>query len=142
MARLEFDIPDEFSFSTDVPVLIGHVNRGDHLGNDSLVGLLNEARLRFLAAREFEEFRSSGPLVVNADLAVSYKSEARYGETLRIEVAAMGFHRVGYDIVYRVSTRGDGRLVALARTSHILVDRETQRVTSVPAGFLDALDPD
>lgn len=140
MARLTIDLPEEFSFSTEVPVLISHINRGDHLGNDSLVGLLNEARIRYLQARQFNEYRVQGPSIVNADLAVSYKSEAHYGETLKIEVAAAGFHRVGYDIVYRVTSVEDGRLIALARTSHILIDPESRRVTAVPAGFLAPLE--
>lgn len=139
MARLTIDLPEKFEFSTEIPVLIGHINRGDHLANEALVGLLNEALQRFLAERPAAGSVQHGLMAVNADLAVSYRSESHYGDMLRIEVAATGFHRVGYDIVYRVTALADQRLVALARTSHVLVDLETRRAASAPASLLAAL---
>lgn len=142
MTRIDIDIPDRFDFATELPVMIGHINSGNHLANENLVALLNEARVRFLAERRFNELHPrEGLLVVNADLAVSYRSEAHYGETLRIEVGVTGFQRVSYGLVYRVSCRDDQRLVALARTGHVVIDLQTRRAVDIPPEFRRALDP-
>lgn len=139
MARVDIELPDKFGYSTELPILIGHINRGDHLANEALIALLNEARVRFMADRGVHEFRESGALFVNADLAVIYKSEAKYGESLLIELAASGFHRCGCDIVYRVSDAGSGRLVALAKTAHIVFDAEKGCAMTAPTELRELL---
>lgn len=141
MARIIIDLPERFDFVVDLPIFIGHINRGDHLGNDAMIGFLNEARVRFMAARGVPEFRADGALFINADLAVSYKSEGRYGETLRIEVGVSEFHKYGCDIVYRVSERDSGRLIALAKTAHLVFDAALGRPVLAPPELRERLLP-
>jgi len=43
MARVKIDLPEEFIFSTEIEVRIGDVLAGRHLGNHSLIAMLNEA---------------------------------------------------------------------------------------------------
>jgi acyl-CoA thioester hydrolase len=132
MSRVQIDLPEQFSFCVELPVMISHVNRGDHLGNDQLIGLLNEARIRFMAAKQVNEYHEKGHLFVNADLAVVYKSEARYREMLKIEMAASQFHKYGCDIVYRVTEKISTRPVAYAKTAHIMLDPDTGKPTEAP----------
>ncbi len=140
MARIEIELPDSFPFSTDIAVMVDHINAGSHLGNDSVVRLLNEARARYLRHCGLAESDSQrGLAFVNADMGISYRSEAFYGEVLRIAVAAVGFHRCGFDLVYRMSETGSGRLVTLAKTAHILVDTVARRAQAEPAGYFDPL---
>ncbi len=139
MARVTIDLPEHFQFATDVPVMTGHVNSGNHLGNDSLLSLLNEARARYVRSRGLLEYdRERKLMLVNADLAIVYQSEGRYGEQLHIEVAAYHFHRCGFDLVYRVTAQ-QGRSVALAKTAHILIDPASGAALSEPAGYFDCL---
>ena len=49
MARLQFELPTQFIFSTDIPIYISHVNQGGHLDNAQLLTLVSEARVRFFA---------------------------------------------------------------------------------------------
>ncbi len=139
MARVTIEMPEHFGYATELPVLIGFINRGDHMANEALVALLNEARGRFMADRGVQEYRASGQLFINADLAVVYRSEARYGETLRIEVAGCDPHKYGCSIVYRVTERDTGRLIAEARTGHLLFDPASGRPVPVTEGFLAPL---
>lgn len=132
MARVEIELPESFPFSVELPILISHVNRGDHLGNEHLIALLNEARLRFMDNQGVAEFQDEGYLFVVGDLAVIYKSEGKYGETLRIEVAVQGFHKYGCDIVYRVTESLSGRLVALAKTAHLVFDADAGKAVLIP----------
>lgn len=122
MARVSIEIPDQFNFSIELPVFIGHINRGDHLGNDALIGFLNEARIHFMAAHGVDEYQQHGHMFINADLAVVYKSEGRYGDTLKIEVAVSAFHKYGCDVVYRITEAETGREIAIAKTAHLVFD--------------------
>lgn len=117
----------------DVP--IAFINRGNHLGNDSLVSCLNEARLAYMKAQLGHPYTVDGAAMINGDLAVEYRSEAYHGDRLRIEVGAMDFHKYGCDFVYRVSCLSDGRIVALAKTGMLLFDFDAKRLVEAPADF-------
>lgn len=139
MARVVIDLPEQFDFAIELPIYISHINRGDHLGNDALIGYLNEARIHFMAARGFDEYRPQGYAFVNSDLAVSYKSEAHYQETLKIEVAAAEFHKYGCDIVYRVTDAASGRLIAEAKSAHLIFDPIKSKPVLAPPSLQEKL---
>lgn len=137
MARVRVTVPDHFGFSMEMAVPIAFINRGNHLGNDSLVSCLNEARLAFMQARFGDPYTVDGAAMINGDLAVEYKAEAYHGDRLRIEVAANDFHRYGCDFVYRVSCVGDGRVVALAKTGMLLFDFDKKKLKEAPPAFFE-----
>lgn len=139
MARVTIDIPERFQYRVELPIMLSRINRGDHLGNDSLVAFLNEARVQFMTARGVPEYSEGGATMINADLAVIYKSEARYRERLLIEMAAQDFHRYGCDIVYRVIEARSERLIALAKTAHLHYDPEAGSLRESPADFREKL---
>lgn len=140
MSRVSIYLPEHFSYSTEIPLMVDHINSGNHLGNDSLITLINEARARYTRHCGFLEYdRKSGLMMVNADLAMVYHSEGRYGETVVIDVAATDFHRCGYDLVYRVSEKASGRAIASAKTAHILIEAASGKTLSEPAGYFDCL---
>ena len=60
MARVKLQLPEAFTFSTDLDVRVSDVNYGNHLGNDRMVTLLHEARLRFLTHHDFAELNIGG----------------------------------------------------------------------------------
>ncbi|MCB1616327.1 MAG: thioesterase family protein [Pseudomonadales bacterium] len=135
MARIEIKLPEKFTFSTDMVIPVAFINRGDHLGNDSLVSCLNEARIRYLATVLDKDCQVNGFTMINADLAVNFRSEAYYGEVLRIEVAASDFGRYGCDLVYRVTEKKSGRLVAEAKTAMLCFDFQAKKLVLAPEGF-------
>lgn len=138
MARVTVAVPEEWDFAMEMDIPIAFINRGNHLGNDSLVSCLNEARLAFMRARFGHPYSVDGAMMINADLAVEYKSEAYHGDRLRIEVAADDFHKYGCDFVYRVSCMADGRLVALAKTGMLLFDFDRKKLKKAPPAFFAA----
>lgn len=131
MARIEISLPEYFPFQTGLDIYIGHINRGNHLGNESLLSLLNEARVRFVAERSKRYPALAELNWINADLGICYKSEARHGEHLTIAIAARDFHRRGCDYIYRV-TAADGRLVAIAKTAMLVFDYASQCLAEAP----------
>lgn len=135
MARVEIDIPEKFHFSTEVTVLIQHINIGKHLANEQLLALLNEARIRYMSSLGDAVFGPIPRPFINADLAIIYKSEAFYGDVLTIEVAAQDFTKYGCDFVYRVIRKSDHAIIALAKTAMLQIDKDTGKLKPVSENF-------
>lgn len=135
MARVKIELPKLFDFDTEVQVSINDINAGGHLGNHSLVAILNEAHLRFLEAKGFPETVIDGRAFINSDLAIVYRSQAYHRDVLRIEVAIANFHEYGCDILYRVTNKQTGKQVAVARTGMLFFDYERNKIAEVPERF-------
>jgi acyl-CoA thioesterase FadM len=103
MARIKIDLPDKFDFSTDIRVYINSINYGGHLGNDSLLSLIHEARIRFLNHHGFSESDIDSVGIIMVDTVILYKSEGFYGDVLTFEVAVSDIGKVGCDFFYRIT---------------------------------------
>jgi acyl-CoA thioester hydrolase len=140
MARVKLDLPETFDFTTEIPLRIGDINYGGHLGNDAVLSLLHEARVQFLRANEFSELDVDGAGIIMADSVIVYRSEAFYGETMVVDVAVNDFARVGCDILYRISDKDSGREVVRAKTGIVFFDYETRKAMAVPQAFKTLFD--
>ncbi|RPH29673.1 acyl-CoA thioesterase, partial [bacterium] len=109
MPRTKLPLPASFQFSTDIPVRITDINYGGHLGNDSLLSLMQEARLRFLRQYAYSEKDVEGRGIIMLDAVVLYRSEAFYGDVLRIDVAVTDVGTHGCDLVYRITQKDSGK---------------------------------
>jgi YbgC/YbaW family acyl-CoA thioester hydrolase len=135
MARVKLDLPERFDFSTEIPVRINDINYGGHLGHDSVLSLTHEARIRLLRKYGFTEMDIDGSGVIISDVAIVYKSEAFYGETLSIEVAICDFSKYGCDFVYKITEKETRREIARAKTGIVFFDYENRKVAPVPEKF-------
>lgn len=136
MARVTIELPATFAFSTDLEVRIEHINRGNHLGNDSMVSYLNEARVRYMN-EEINSAKDNNIWMINGDLAVCYKSEAFYGEVLHIQLATGDFHKYGFDLFFRVTEKNSGREVVHAKMGMLLFDAINRKLVQ-PEGGVEA----
>ncbi|HET7775108.1 MAG TPA: thioesterase family protein [Azospira sp.] len=136
MARIQIDLPEQFRFSTEIPLYIGHINYGGHLDNALLLTLVSEARVRFFKSLGYTELDVEGVGIVVADAAVQYKAEAFHGETMVLEMAPMEFNKYGCDLVWRMSDRDSGREVARGKTGILFFDYGPRKVARVPEAFL------
>jgi len=139
MARVAVELPEHFPFSTDIPVRISDINYNNHLGHDSIITLIHEARVRFLNAHGFTELDIEGFGLVMTDLAVIYKAEVFYGEVLTIEVTIQAFTKYGFEFVYRITNKAAGTEVARAKTGVLIFDYGKRKVLAVPKGFKSAM---
>ena len=135
MPRVRVPLPDSFPFSTSLTVRVCDVNYGGHLGNDAVLSLLQEARVRYLREHGYSEKDVEGVGIIMTDAVVVYASQAFPGEALRIEVAADDVARVGCDFVYRITECSGGREVARAKTGIVFFDYATNKVSTIPDGF-------
>ncbi len=138
MDKVKIDQPEEFEFCTEIEVRMADVNAGGHLGNHCLVALLNEGHLKYMQFKGFPEIMVDGRAMINADLAVIYKSEMFYGNVLAIEVAAANFDRYGLDILYRVTNKSTGKVSAVAKMGMLFFDYAERKIAEVPQRFKQA----
>ena len=59
MARIKIELPEKFIFSTEIPLRISDINYGGHLGNDAVLSIAHEARIRFFNKHGFKEIDKS-----------------------------------------------------------------------------------
>ncbi|WP_282338570.1 thioesterase family protein [Pseudomonas sp. PS02288] len=136
MARLILDFPeDQHCFSTQLTVRITDINGANHLGNDSMISMISEARARFLFEYGIGESRADGGGIIVTDLATTYKAEAHARDQLLFEVGVMDFNRYGGDITFRITRPADGRLIAMAKSGFVFFDYRQSRVVAMPEAF-------
>lgn len=137
MVRTKLELPERFDFSTEISVRIENVNYGGHLGNDSLLSLVHEARLRFLGSHGFTEADVGGVGIIMVDTIVIYKSESFYGDILRFEVAVGNVGKAGCDFFFRITNIATGKDVAHAKTGVVFFDYGARKVAPTPCEFLE-----
>lgn len=135
MARIRIRLPDSFAFSTEIALLLSHINYGNHLDNAQLLGVISEARVRFLKSLDYTELDIDGLDIIVADAAVQYRSEAFHGEVMVVEMGATDFHEHGCDLIWRMRDKASAREVARGKTGIVFFDYELRRKATVPAGF-------
>ena len=99
MARIKIDLPGSFPFSTSFPVRITDLNYGSHVGNDTILSYIHEARVRFLHSLGYTELDMEGAGLIMSDVAIVFKKEIFYGDEIILSVAAMDLTRAGFDLV-------------------------------------------
>ena len=132
MARVKVDLPITFLLTVELPVRITDLNYGAHLGNDALLSLLHEARVRLLLHLGTSEFDAATRLgFIMVDVAMEYKGEAFYGDVLRIQLAATDVGKYGFDVVYHVHNQA-GKEIARAKTGMLCFDYNTHKLRGLP----------
>ena len=122
-------------FKTEIPIRITDINYGGHLGNDSLLSIIHEARVRFLKYFNYSESNIEGSAIIMTDAAIQYKSESFYGDELSIEIGVMDFSKIGCDIVYRITNSDSNKVIAIAKTGIVFYDYQNKKVVVVPDEF-------
>jgi acyl-CoA thioesterase FadM len=141
MDRIKINLPDSFSFSTNIQIRITDVNYGGHVGNDSFLSLIHEARLQFLASKGFSEINVMGVGLIMADAGIEFKREMLYGDTVKISVAATNFDRIGFDLFYLLEVEKDGiaAIAGKAKTGMMCFDYINKKKAAIPAAAIEIL---
>jgi len=137
--KIKIALPEKFIFSTIIPIRISDINYNDHLGNDSILSLIHEARVRFFKSMNYSELNIEGVGIIMTDAAIQYKSEGFYGDVLLIEIAVDDYTFTGFDIKYRLSNKESGKVLATAKTGIVFFDYDSRKVAGVPDKFLNKI---
>jgi acyl-CoA thioesterase FadM len=137
MPRIKIELPEKFIFQTEIPVRITDLNYGGHLGNDSVLSICHEARVRFLNSLGFSELDVDGAGIIMIDAAVQYKKEVFYGDILTIKIAAADITKIGFDLIYLISS--DKKEIAIVKTGIVFYDYKRKKTIAVPDLFLNKI---
>ncbi|MCE8020240.1 acyl-CoA thioesterase [Halomonas sp. MCCC 1A11036] len=133
MERIKLEFPESaIVHRQPLSVRITDMNYGRHLGHDTLVSLLHEARIQAFGSLGLTEWDMGGFPSVVVDLAIQYQSEARWPDALVVETAIPGFTGKAIVVYHRVRHAEDGRPVATARLNLVLVDPSHGRSVAIP----------
>ncbi len=137
MARIKLKLPEKFIFSTFINVRITDINYGGHLGNDSILSLIHEARVRFLADKGFTESNIDGIGIMMTDAVIQYSSQGFYGDKIRIDVTVEEFSDTNCDLFYRFVNTENEKIIVKAKTNIVFYNYENNKVSKVPKIFID-----
>ncbi len=142
MARVKLVLPEKFIYSTNIDVRITDINYGGHLGNDSVLSLIHEARVRFLAANNFSEKDIEDVGIIMTDTIIVYSAEGFYADKIRIDVAVEDISNTGCDIFYRLVNNADEKEIAKAKTGIVFYNYQIKKVARTPKTFKDKFQKD
>lgn len=132
MPRLKINVPEHFSFSTSIPIRITDLNYGNHVGNDTILSIIHEARMQYLKNNNYTEMNLEGVGMIMSDVCIEFKAEIFYGDIVCAFVTANEFTRYGFEIVYKLMNGSQDKIVALAKTGMIAYDYELKKVARLP----------
>jgi acyl-CoA thioester hydrolase len=141
MARIEIQLPEKFIFQTAIAVRVSDLNYGNHVGNDSILTLMQEARTLFYRSMGFEsEVKLEGPVgQIVRDAAIVYKAESFLGDTLRFEIAVGDLNKYGFDLFYKITNKATGKDVAQGKTGIVCFDYSKRKMASIPEKLVEKL---
>jgi len=141
MARIELNLPSKFIFETVLEVRTADVNYAGHLGNESVLTMVQEASLRFLKKYGYSEFDIVGLGLIQADAVVVYLAQAFHGDRLKVEIALADFANASFDFFYRITNFDNRKEVSRVKTRMVFFDYEGGKSEAVPDEFRKNFDP-
>jgi acyl-CoA thioester hydrolase len=134
MNRIKINLPGTFPFSTTLTIRITDLNYGGHVGNDSFLSLIHEARQQFLRSHGYAELAIGGFGLIMTDASLEFKRELNYGDVVKISVAAADFDKLGFDLFYLLElVNGEETVIAgKAKTGMLCYDYSEKKKVSLP----------
>ena len=141
MPRTVLEEQSSYEFNFETTVRKHNLNYAGHLGNDALVGLIQEARIGLFNALDYKELDlgdcKTG--IIIADLVVNFKSEGFLDDKLRIESHIGDVTDKSLRIYHRVLKDKDDSMLALVETGLVAFDYSSRRITTFPLGFVKSI---
>lgn len=135
MARLDIALPESFLFETVIDVRISDINYGGHMGNDAVLRLAHEARLRFFQSLGYTELNVEGLGIIIADAAIKYGAEAFHGDKLVFQLGVMDRNPYGFDLTYLAKHADTGKEITRLKTGIVFFDYALRRPAHMPDNF-------
>ncbi|HEX6193582.1 MAG TPA: thioesterase family protein [Chitinophagaceae bacterium] len=134
MPRIKIDLPSDFIFSTIIPIRITDLNYGNHVGNDTILSIIHEARMQYLASIGYTELQFAGIGIIMRDVAIEFKAELFYGDRVTAHVNPGEVSKAGFELFYKLEKDADGKkvFVAAASTGMVCFDYSRKKIMSLP----------
>jgi acyl-CoA thioester hydrolase len=139
MNRIKIPTINKPIFSTNLQVRIYDLNYGNHLGNDSLISLIHEARAQFFKRYGFTELDIGGIGILITNLIVNYKAEAFYGDNIQIEIGISEISKTCVDLIYNLKLQNPCDEIARTMTTITFFDYKKSKIARIPNVFLEVI---
>lgn len=142
MPRSKIDLPEKFfDIIINIPVRITDINYGNHVGNDAVVSIVHEARMQFLNNYGYSELNIEGIGLIMSDLAVEFKNESFYQDTIAVKIGRGDISKVSFELIYTLSVARDNNnvIIANAKTTMVGYNYGLKKVVSLPQKLRDIL---
>lgn len=141
MPRIKINFPENTIYELSLAIRVSDLNYGAHVGNDNILTLMHEARIQYLVSLGYKDELSLGNDIgiIVSDVAISYKTEAFYGDKIKIVVAVDDFNRYGFDMYYRLINSSTDRTIAEGKTGIVCLNYSTRKIAEIPHALLQAL---
>jgi len=128
-------------FETELVVRVSDLNYGGHLGNDRVLTLFHEARVRWLASLGWTELDLDGVGLIQTEAHLRYRAQARLGDVLTCSVSVADVQSRRFNLRYELARPVDSARIASGTTALCFFDYAQQRLASAPAAFLERFSP-
>lgn len=136
--RVKLSLPERPSlYQTSITLGVADMNYGNHLGNDKVLTLAHETRLRFFREIDQEELNFFSSALIMGDAAIQYKGQGYMGDLCTIRLWISEVSPFGFDLIYSM-TKNEGKSeIARVKTGMIFFDYDLQKMAKTPQSFLD-----
>lgn len=139
MPKIKLKKQEFYEFDYDRVLQVRDINYGGHLGNDSLVSIVHEARIDLLNKLGLTELNLGQESIgiIMADLAVNYLGEGFLLDKIKVlshidEISSVSF-RIFCHVIKNDET------IALAETGIIAFDYKERAIADIPEIFIKRL---
>ena len=122
-------------FETNISVLVNHLNYGNHLGYDSILSIMQEARMRWLKSldpkiSEINIDNGTGWLVKKVELDIT--SEAEYSDILHVTLSIVTNKKSSFIISYKINNLSKNKPLCNGTTQQVCYHFSDSKVTRIP----------
>jgi len=141
MPRIKIDLPESFTFITEIPVRITDLNYGGHVGNDTVLSIIHESRMQWLASIGFSEMEFGGIGMIMSDVGIEFKNELFYGDIVLTSVTVGEISKIGFELFYKLEKEREGKKiqVAAAKTGMVCYNYSAKKIAAIPPIALEKL---
>lgn len=139
MTQIKIELPNSFNYSIEYNIRLTEVNVGGHLGNDSLIGLMNDAYMKYLETKGFKYSIIDNYSLINTNLVINYLSEVFFDHNILIELCADNYTDAGFDFIYRITNKNTNKIAAVAKAYMLVYDYINKKKVKIPEKLLNVL---
>jgi acyl-CoA thioesterase FadM len=138
MSRVVLEEQQSYEFIFETFIQTRDLNYAGHLGNDSLISIIQDARIAIFKELGFEELdlgdKKTG--IIIGDLLVNFKSEGFSGDKIKIESHIDEIKDRSIRLYHKILKMKNNEILALAETGLIAFDYAKREISSFPEQFM------
>ena len=122
-------------FEYEDQLRVTDMNYGNHLGNDKVLGLFHDARLKWMNYLNQSELSFYGKALIQHDAAINYKSEAFCHDRIIIKLYIFDIDSKSFDIYYQILHKLNKKEIAIGKTGMTFYNYEEKKIATTPVKF-------